>query len=241
MAQSLLVRGASLLLSIFLLLPSFAAAAGSAPLGTMRSEGAVFVDSSRVPGQSSLFSGDRVVTTDGRAAISLPHGSSVLIDPASSAAIQNSPSGLTVGLTKGRVTVNSLPQAPIRIEAERLTVTSEGSFPSLAEVAVLANGSVSLAVHRGTMILRSGNEDPITVKAGRMIAVNPGLQKEQTPGTAAHGGKTAGQAANGIHIGSLSHGATMAVIGGLVVGTAAAIAIPLAVNNDNTPASPSAP
>lgn len=243
MAHSLLVRGASFALSILLLFPALAAAGGSAPLGTLRSEGAVFVDSARVPAQSSLFSGDRVATINGRASIALSHGSSVLIDPASTASVRNDVAGLTVALFKGHVTFNTAPQSPVRVETGGLTVAAVGKFPSLAEVAMLSDGSVRLAVHRGTMVVRNGGEQPIVVKAGGTLTVGPEvLQKEQTPGTAAHGGKTIGQAAKGIHIGSLSHGATVAVVGGVVAATAAAIAIPLAVNNEPTPpASPSAP
>jgi ferric-dicitrate binding protein FerR (iron transport regulator) len=239
MTHSLLVRGASFALSVSLLLPALAAAAGSAPLGTLRSEGAVYVDSSLVPAQSSLFSGDRVATADGRASISLAHGSSVLLDRASSVALSNTLAGLRVGLVKGRVTFNSNPQAPVQVETAGLTVVAAGKFPSLAEVAMLADGSVSLAVHRGTMLVRSGGDEPAVVTAGKTITVGPqAVQNGQEPGTAAHGSKTAGQKAQGVH---LSHGASMVLIGGIVVATAAAIAIPLAINNDETPASPAAP
>lgn len=241
MTHSLLVRGASFALSVSLLLPAFAAAAGSAPLGTLRSEGAVYVDSSRVPGQTSLFSGDRVATVDGRASIVLAHGSSVLLDRASSAALRNTLEGFSVGLVKGRVTFNSNPQAPVKVETAGLTVVAAGKFPSLAEIAMLADGSVSLAVHRGTMLVHNGGNEPAVVTAGKTLTVGPqAVQNAQEPGTAAHGGKTVGQAAGGVH---LSHGASMVLIGGIVVATAAAIAIPLAINNDETtaPVSPSVP
>jgi ferric-dicitrate binding protein FerR (iron transport regulator) len=239
MTHSLLVRGASFALSVSLLLPALAAAAGSAPLGTLRSEGAVYVDSSLVPAQSSLFSGDRVATADGRASISLAHGSSVLLDRASSVALSNTLTGLRVGLVKGRVTFNTNPRAPIQVETAGLTVVAAGQFPSLAEVAMLADGSVSLAVHRGSMLVRSAGEESAVVTAGKAITVGPqAVRKAQTPGTAAHGGKTVGQAAQGVH---LSHGASMVLIGAVVVATAAAIAIPIAVSDDETPVSPAVP
>jgi hypothetical protein len=242
MAHSLLVRGASFALSVFLLLPAFAAAAGSAPLGTLRSDGAVYVESTKVPTESALFSGDRVSTVDGRALLSLPHGSSFMIDRATSAVLHGDSQGFTIGLEKGRLTLNSNPLAPLQVETAGLTMTSAGRFPSLAEVAMLADGSVSLSVHRGAIVVRNASEQPIVIKAGNFITVGPQtLQKDQTPGTAAHGSKTASQAAKGIRLGSLSHGASVAVVGGLVAVTAAAIAIPLAVNNNSTPASPSVP
>ena len=242
MAHSLLVRGASFALSAFLLLPSLAAAAGSAPLGTLRSDGAVYVESTKVPAESALFSGDRVSTVDGRAALSLPHGSSFLIERTSSAVLHGNSQGFSIGLEKGRLTLNSNPMAPLQVETAGLTMTSAGRFPSIAEVAMLADGSMRLSVHRGTMVVHNASEQPIFVKAGNFISVGPQtVQKDQTPGTAAHGSKTAGQAAKGIRLGSLSHGATVAVVGGLMAATAAAIAIPLAVDDESTPASPSAP
>ncbi|MBI4165081.1 MAG: FecR domain-containing protein [Acidobacteria bacterium] len=239
MAHSLLVRGASLSLTFSLMLPAFVAAAGSAPLGTLRSEGAVFVDSSRVPAQSALFSGDRVATAEGRAAVSLPHGSSVLIDRSSDAALLNSSAGLSIGLRKGKITLHSAPMAPLQVETAGLRIAARGKFPSLAEVAMLADGSVSLAVHRGAMEVRGGGKEPILVKAGRTLTVGPQtLQAQETPGTAAHGSKTMGQKVQGFH---LSHSASVMVIGAAVAATAAAVGIAVAANNEETPVSPSAP
>lgn len=240
MAHSLLIRGASVSLTFLLLLPTFAAAAGPSPVGTLRSNGSVFVDSTIVPSESSLFSGDRVRTEAGRASLALAHGSSVLFEPASSAVLQKTPEGLFIGLEKGRLTLNSNPQSPIQVETGGIALLPEGKFPSLAEVAMMGDGSMLLAVHRGAVSVRNAQEEPIVVKAGNFISVGPQtVRQKETPGTAAHGSKTISQAAKGIHIGSLSHTATVAVIGGVVAAAAVAVAIPLAVSDEE--ASPSTP
>lgn len=237
MAHSLLVRGASLSLTVSLMLPAFVAAAGPAPLGTLRAAGVVYVESTAVPTESSLFSGDRVRTEDGRASLALPHGSSVLFERTSSAILQKTAEGLSIGLEKGRLTFTSNPQTPIQVKTAGMALLPAGKFPSLAEVAMMGDGSMLLAVHRGAVSVRNAQEEPIVVKAGNFISVRPQtVRQNETPGTAAHGSKTAGQKAQGIH---LSHGASMVLIGGIVVATAAAVAIPLAVNNEE--ASPSTP
>jgi ferric-dicitrate binding protein FerR (iron transport regulator) len=239
MTHSLFFRGASIALTVLLLFPSLAAAAGSAPLGTMRSEGAVFVDASRVPSQSTVFSGDRVATAEGRASVVLARGSSVLIDRASDAALRNSPGCLTVDLMKGRVTFQSAPQAPVQVETAGLTVAAAGKFPSLAEVAMLANGAISLNVHRGAMTVRKGNSAPVVVQAGRALTLTPQVpQRAKEPGTAAHGSSTASQALQGFH---LSHAASVMVIGAAVVATAVGVGVAIAAQDDETPASPAVP
>jgi len=239
MGHSLLDRGASISLSLFLLLPAFAAAAAPAPLGTLRSNGSVFVDTNVVPAASSLFSGDRVRTEEGRASLTLPHGSSVIIERSSTAVLQKTSGGLSIGLEKGRLTFNSNPQAPIQVEVGEMALLPTGKFPSVAEVAMLGNGSMLLSVHRGIVSVRNAQEEPIVVKAGNSLTVGrQGVQQDQTPGTAAHGSNTAGQAVHGMH---LSHAASIAVIGVAVVATATAVGIAVAANDEEAPASPSTP
>ena len=87
----------------------------------------------------------------------------------------------------------------------------------------------------------------VVVRAGNYIVISPRLAnqdpaKGKAPGTGAHGGKTLGESLRTFKLGGLSHGASVAVVGGLFVGTAAAIAIPLALDDEpSTPVSPVAP
>jgi hypothetical protein len=237
MAHSLFFRGASLALVVFLLFPTLAAA-GSAPVGTMRSEGTVFVDSSRVPAQSSIFNGDRVATAEGRASVTLPNGSSILIDRTSDASLRTTGNTLCVGLIKGKVMLRSTPGTPVQVETAGLSFIPNSKFPSIAEVAMLANGSVNLSVHRGAISVRGAGKTPVVVQAGRALTVTPQPMQKETPGTAAHGSATVGQAIHGFH---LSHAASVMVIGAAVAATAAAIGIAVAANDEETPVSPAVP
>ena len=234
-------------LFFFNLLPTIMIAAGPAPLGSVRCEGAVYVGAAKVPSDTALFSGDRVVTKDGRATLSLAHGSRLLIGRDTAAAISSSEAGLTLGLERGHITFRSNPLAPIQVETSGLSLAPQGKYPSLADVALLSGGTVSVSVHRGAVAVRNLRAEPVVVRAGSSISINPLLAADETPkgntpGTAAHGGKTAGQTLKGFKIGNLSHSASVAVVGGLVAATAAAVAIPLALDDEpSIPASPAVP
>lgn len=244
MAHSNFVRGASITLSVLLLLPTIVLAAGSAPLGTLRCEGTVYVESAKAPFESVIFSGDQVTTADGRATLSLSQGTRVVLERGSSAALVKSQDGLTLGLEKGQLSLRSNPQTPFQVETSGLTLAPTGRFPSLAEVTMLSGGGVSLSVHRGAVLVRNLRAEPVVVRAGNFIMISPRLAnqdppKGQTPGTGAHGGKTLGETLRTFKLGGLSHGASVAVVGGLVVGAAAAVSIPLAL--DETPSTPVSP
>lgn len=245
MAHSNLVRGASITLSVFLLLPTIVLAAGSAPIGTLRCEGTVYVESAKAPFETVVFSGDKVATADGRATLSLSQGTRVVLERGSSAALVKSQEGLTVGLEKGQLALRSDPQTPVQVETSGLTLAATGRFPSLAEVAMLSDGAVSLSVRRGAVVVRNLRAEPVVVRAGNFIVISPRLANQdpaKTPGTGAHGGKTLGESLRTFKLGGLSHGASVAVIGGLVVGVAAAVAIPMALDDEpSTPVSPAAP
>ncbi len=246
MAHSMLVRGASITLSALLLLPAITLAAGSAPLGTLRCEGTVYVESAKAPSETVLFSGDRVATADGRATLNLSQSTRVVLERGSSAALVRSEEGLTVGLEKGQLTLGTSPQTPVRVETSGLTLAPTGKYPSLAEVAMLSGGGVTLSVHRGAVLVRNLRAEPVVVQAGNFIVISPRLAnqdpKGKAPGTGAHGGKTLGESLRTFKLGGLSHGASVAVVGGLVVATAAAVTIPLALDDEpSTPVSPVAP
>lgn len=241
MTHTSIVRGAATCLSVLLMLPTLMIAAGPAPMGSVRCVGTVYVGSAKVPFDAALFSGDRVVTKDGRATLSLSYGSRLQFDRDTIGSLSRSAAGFTLGLEKGRVTFNSAPQSPIQVATGGLLLAPEGKFPSLADVAMLSGGSLSVSVHRGAVVVRNLGSEPVVVRAGTSISINPPLAADGTknPGTAAHGGKTVGQAVKGFKIGSLSHGASVAVVGSLVAAAALGVSIPLAL--DDKPASPSSP
>jgi len=245
MLQGSVRRGASIALCLLLLLPAAVLAAGSTPLGTLRSDGTVYVGSAPVRAETAVFSGDKVSTADGRATLSLARGSRLMIDRGSNAGLWSSNEGVTIGLERGRLAFTADPKASLRVDADGLMLAPSGSFPSLAEIAMTADGSLSLSVHRGAVAVRNLRAEPVVVSAGRIITIGPRLaqqggQKSEPVGTGAHGKMTLGEKLRTFRIGNLSHGASAAILFGTLAGAAAtAIIVPQVIGDEE--ASPSAP
>ena len=240
-------RGACIALCALLLLPTAALAAGGAsPLGTLHSNGQVYVGVHKALAASALYSGDWVSTADGRATLSLARGTRILIDRESLAGLRRADSGVVIGLERGRLAWTMGPKTSVQVETDGLTLTPAGSFPSLAEVAMRADGSLVLSVHRGTVAVGNLRDAPVLVSSGKFITISPRLAqgeqaKSQPVGTGAHGKMTLGEKLRTFRIGNLSHAASVAIVGAIFVGAAtAAIVIPMAVG-DEEPASPSTP
>lgn len=237
--------GASVWHSLLLVLPVLTLSAASlAPLGTLRCNGVVYLGAETARPGSVIYSGDRLRTAEGRATISLPGGDLIVLDRQSGAALRRSPEGLSLGLEKGRVVWALAAQAPFRVQADGLTVSPSGAFPSLAEVAMHGDGSLVMAVHRGKISIADLRAEPVVVPAGQLITISPRLsQGEQTTpiGTGAHGKMTLGEKLRTFRIGSLSHQASVAVVTAMVGGAAAtSIAVPLTVGQEEE-ISPSVP
>jgi hypothetical protein len=236
--------GASVWLSLLLVLPVVTLPAASlAPLGTLRCDGVVYVGGNIARLGSVIYSGDQVKTAEGRATISLPRGDLMVLDRESTAALQRSPEGLSVGLEKGRVIWALATQGPLRVQADGLTFAPTGAVPSLAEVAMRGDGTLVAAVHRGKISIAELRADPVVVSAGQLITIDPRLAQSgpQPAGTGAHGKMTLGEKLRTFRIGSLSHQASVAVVAGVVGAAAAtAIAVPLAVGEEEK-VSPSVP
>lgn len=239
-------RGASMALCALLLLPAVAlAAAASSPLGTIRCDGNVFVGSEKARLETAVYSGDQVTTADGRATLALSRGNRALIDRGSSANLRRSAEGVIIGLEKGRVAWAADLNAPLRVETGGLTLAPASSFPSYAEVAMKADGSVTLSVHKGSIAVQNLQTQPVIVAAGKVLNVSPRVaraedQKSEPVGTGAHGKMTLGEKLRTFRIGNLSHGASAGILfGGIAAATATAIIVPLTVGDEE--ASPSTP
>lgn len=245
MHLALFRRGASVWLSLLLVLLVVALPAASlAPLGTLRCDGVVYVGGNMARPGSVIYSGDEVKTGQGRATISLPRGDLMVLDQQSSAVLRSSAEGFAVGLDRGRVLWSLTKQVPLRVQADGLAVSPAGAFPSLAEVAMRADGSLVMAVHRGKISIFDLRAEPVAVSAGQFIIISPRLaQADQTKtvGTGAHGKMTLGEKLRTFRIGGLSHQASLAVVAGVFGGaTATAIAVPLTVGQEEK-ISPSTP
>jgi len=238
-------RGAPVWLSLLLGLPILALSAASlAPLGTLRCDGVVYLSGETARPGSVIYSGDQLRTAEGRASITLSRGDLMVLDRESSAALRRSAEGLSVGLDKGRILWALTTQSPLRVQADGLTVSPSGAFPSVAEVAMHGDGSLVVAVHRGKISVADLRAEPVVVSAGQLITISPRVsQSEQTQpiGTGAHGKMTLGEKLRTFRIGSLSHQASLAVMTGVIGGAAAtAIIVPLTVGQEKE-ISPSVP
>jgi hypothetical protein len=239
-------RSVAVLLSWLLVLPvGTLSAATPTPVGALRSEGTVYLGQDAVSRSSVIYSGDTLRTGEGRAAITLPRGNLVVLGHNSAAALTRTPEAVTVGLEKGQLALASSSQLPLRIQADGLTISPTGSFPTLAEIALLDDGTLRLGVRRGKISVAHLRPEPVVLSAGQLLTVKPRLaqsQKSEPIGTGAHGKMTLGEKLRTFRIGGLSHGASVAIVAGIIGGAAtAAIVVPLTVGDEEEPVSPSVP
>lgn len=246
MVDAHLKRSVAVLLSLLLVLPVGAlAATTSTPVGAVRCVGTVFLGPDAVGLTSVIYSGDVLRTAEGKATITLPRGDLVVLESNSTVALDRGAEALTLGLEKGQLALASTSQLPLRVQAEGLTLSPAGSFPVLAELALLDDGTLRLAVHRGKVSVAHLRPELVVLSAGQLLTVNPRLaqtDKSKPIGTGAHGKMTLGEKLRTFRIGGLSHGASVALVAGVVGGAAtAAIVVPLTVGTEEPVVSPSTP
>lgn len=237
-------RGAYVLLCGLLVIPVLSLSANTLlPVATMRSEGAVFLGSDSVRAESVVYPGDQVRTEEGRATLSLARGAVMVMGRNSSSVLRLAGQELSVGLEKGYFAISfPSPQQAARVEADGLHLSPSGTFPALAEIAMKGDGSLVVAVHRGKISIADLQVEPVIVTAGQVITINPRLaqaQQSKPVGTGAHGKMTLGEKLRTFHIGGLSHGASVAIVGGALAGaTTTAIVVPLTVGTEQSPFKP---
>lgn len=207
-------------------------------LGTLRSNGAVYLGTVSTQGEVTLYGGDRVSTEASQATVSFLRGNLLVLDRQSRAMFQRTARGPIVNLERGSLSFTASASEAVRVETEGLILSGTGSYPSLAEVALRGDGGLVVAVHRGTLAVANLRPDPVVVKSGQYLTVDP--PAAQVVGTAAHGKQTLGDKLRTFHLGRLSHAASVAALAGILGGiTATSIAIPLA--HEGPRVSPSAP
>jgi len=245
MVDAYLRRSVAVLVSWLLVVPvGTLLAAAPTPVGALHSEGTVYLGQDAVSPASVIYSGDILRTDNGKATVTLPYGDLLVLGSKSAAALDRTPETVMVSLEKGQMAFNSSSQLPLRIEADGLTISPSGSFRTLAEIALLDDGSIQLSVRRGKISVANLRPESVVLSAGQSLTVNPRLaqsDKSKPIGTGAHGKMTLGEKLRTFRIGGLSHGASVAIVGGIVGGAAAtAIVVPLVVGEEQ-PVSPSAP
>jgi hypothetical protein len=210
----------------------------SRALGTLRSGSTVHLDKFSIRGECTLYSGDRVSTEAGLATVSFLRGDLLVLDRQSRAMFHLTEGGLVVNLERGALSFSASSADDARVESDGLTFSRTGLFPSVAEIAFRDDGSIVLAVRRGTIAVGNLRREPVVVEAGHYLHVSPRVA--QAVGTAAHGKQTLGDKLRTFQIGNLSHATSVALLAiTLGAATAAAIAIPLATQPGKV--SPSAP
>jgi hypothetical protein len=210
----------------------------SRAVGTLRSDSTFQLDKLSARGACMLYSGDQVSTEASPATVSFRRGDLLVLDRHTRAMFQMTEGGLVVNLENGALSFRASSADSAQVESEGLTFTRSGSFPSLAEVALRDDGSVVLTVRRGAIAVRNLRPELVVVEAGHYLQVS--RPQAQEVGTGAHGKRTFGEKLRSFQIGSLSHAASIVVLGGAVGAAAAAgIAIPLATEGGK--ASPSDP
>lgn len=263
MTYSCLRRAGAVCLSVLLLLiPTPALSAGGSPaLGTAQGEGPFFLADQTVESTSVVFAGDRIRTDKARATVSFKRSGLVVVGRDSSVRFLSAGPSTTISLDRGRLALSTSPANPIRVESSNLAIIPSASFPALAEIALGLDGSLTVAVRRGSLSVARLRGEPVDVAAGQVLTVNPSLARtingsgqegesqagaaqsaqSEPVGTGAHGKMTLGEKLRTFRIGGLSHNASVALVVGVVGGaTAAAVAIPLTVG-DEEPVSPSQP
>ncbi len=220
-------------------------ALGATPVGTLRPDGNVYLGNQTVRAASVIYSGDRLTTEEGRATVSFLSNALMVLDGHSDAALEATADGLRVGLEKGQLALAVPTARPIQVDTGGLSLTPVEAFPSLAEVALRADGSVVVAVHQGKVSVNNLRANPVFVSAGQILTVSPRVNRSQGQGkepvgTGAHGKMTIGEKLRTFRIDGLSHTTSVAiVIVGLGAVATAAIVVPIAIRNK--PLSPSVP
>jgi ferric-dicitrate binding protein FerR (iron transport regulator) len=218
-------REIGLLLSLVLATPLFAL--GGEQVGVVQSSGTVYVDHAAVSAGTQIKSGDHLQTASASAAVALPMGSTVLLEPRSAVTMSRLPDGVHISLERGNVTFSASASEGVHVLADGVMVSPKSTDAGLAEFALNGDGSLRIAVRSGSLLVANLRADPVTVRAGQFINVSPRVAQNDRAGTAAGGKLSTAQKARSFQIGSLSHNASVALIaiiaGGIATGIALAV------------------
>jgi len=235
--------GLAAAVGLLLVLSGSSLQAGALPaLGSLHASGAVYLGPDAAPQGSTIYSGDRLRTAEGEAAISLPRVGVLVLSRQSALSFRGSSSGPSVSLDRGKLSFTLSTQGAFQLESDGIVFSSVGSFPSIGEVALADDGSILLAVRQGSVAVGNLQRQRVLLRAGEMLTINPRVAQSgqsQTVGTGAHGKATIGDKLRTFRIGPLGHAASaVVVIGGLGAVVAAGTWV---VASGPTPVSPSSP
>lgn len=151
-----LKQGLSVFVAGLMLQPSPMSAAGTADvLGSISTFGAVTIGASKVPSESTLFSGDTVKTDTGKAVVNYEKGARVLLASTSTAVF----SPKTVELKKGQMTIQSGKDMVFQATSLRIEPMSEKTSADV----VVNDGKASITVKEGSIRAVDPSGTPLAV------------------------------------------------------------------------------
>lgn len=221
-----------------LLAASLGLQAGAAWVGKVVPRDSAQLNETRIEVETTLYAGDRVSTTEGSLAlIELPRGSQIYVGPNSAVLVEPDKEGeeVVADLNQGTLVARSRPGSPVSVWAANLWMHPSSS-EAVYQVELVDQGAI-VAARRGAVRVEGANR-AVSVPAGES------LRFEVAPAAAEQGNKQEGRRRpKGNYAQSaLSRGQKAAIIVGIGAAVATAIALPLALDDDQqkvvSPATP---
>jgi hypothetical protein len=195
--------------ALLLVYATAAPASTGTVVGQVNPHGTVLLNGTVVPAQTTIFSGDKVVSQDNASvAFSFAGGDQILLGPGSTAVAGRSASGVTMQLQGGALAVVSKSDQPLMISAGGAHIGAKGTTPAIYEV----------SLHGSSLVVTARSGNAMVETANKTVEVKEGSAFEATMNPPA-------PQANGSSLTSLQTGAIVvaaaAGIAGLALGAAA--------------------
>jgi len=159
--------------AVFGLKPEVFRAEAATLLGTLRCQGAVYLNGYPADSGTSVYSGDQVKTGEGQAVISLTKGEVVTPGRRTEVSLKVAEGRLALSLSQGQLAWAVAATRLARVEADGLEFSPAASLRSSAEIALRDDGSLVMAVRRGKISVGLLRSYPVVVSAGEVLLVDP--------------------------------------------------------------------
>lgn len=201
-----------------------------------------------LPGAGVLLENDALQTgTRGRALVDFPAGTRASLGERTRVQFRAGGGRLVADMHSGTVIAKGLARRALLIETPKYRVEPTGDGSAVYAVRVLDDRSVVVAANSGTVMivdkrsggryaLAEGKYASISAAAAAMPAA-PGQEKEksqQAPDKPSPPATAPPPPPPGWHIGEMSHGASVALVGALAAGGGAAAALPSLLGGDKS-------
>lgn len=141
------------------------AASSPTAVGKMNTKGTAEVNGAIVPGEATLFSGDRIATQKSTASgLSFSPGNQVFLAALTAAQVHRTGNQVTVTLERGALAVVDRSANPVVVEANGVRIGAAGSSSGIYEVALHGTG-LKVMARKGTALVKASNRT-VEVKEG---------------------------------------------------------------------------